>query len=359
MDNNEVGATAAAPESAVKKSISAEQYAVQRAEARQPKQPTEEAKAEPAKAAVEPKAEAKAETPKADAPSKDVHSQLDELTDEDIAELAQKGKSGLLKRVAELTAKRKMAEERAAQLEQQIAQQSKPAFADAKVENNPYASIEDVATLNTKHAEIREVIEWAEEVLDRNFDSAGTDVVANVDGKELTKAEVRDHLRKARKAQDKYLPAQLSELQSKESRKALKTAFDTRARQELPWLEGEETDAKKNFALMMSDPRLKKLEEAIPDLAPQMGYILAHASNSMFGRKEIPLTAAPSGGAKPNIRSTPPSNPSTSVAGSARAEDREDRGLQAASKQLEKTGSVSDFITLRTQQLSKRKQIKT
>ena len=35
---------------------------------------------------------------------------IDELTDEDIRELAEKGKSGLLKRIAELTAKRKSAE---------------------------------------------------------------------------------------------------------------------------------------------------------------------------------------------------------------------------------------------------------
>lgn len=357
--NEEVTSPATDEKPVVKKSISAEQYAAQRAKARTPEAPPkEEPKAEPAEAKVEPKTEA----PKAEVPSKDVLSQLDlgELTDEDIAELAQKGKSGLLKRVAELTAKRKVAEERLAQLEQTVAQQKQPAFADAKVENNPYEAIADVATLNTKHAEIREVIEWAEEVLDRSFDMAGTDVVANVDGKELTKAEVRDHLRKARKAQDKYLPAQLKELQGKEQRKALKSAFDTRARQELPWIEGEEeTEVKKNFNLMLSDPRLKKLEEAIPDLAPQMGYILAHASNSMFGRKEIPLTPAPSGSAKSSVKLTPPSSPSTSVAGSSRSEDREERSVGAAVKQLEKSGSINDFIAMRTAQISKRKSIKT
>ena len=343
----------------VKKSISAEQYVAQRSKAMTPEAPPkEEPKAEPAKEEAKPKDEAKAEKPAAEAPSKDVLSQLDlgELTEEDIAELAQKGKSGLLKRVAELTAKRKVAEERLAHLEQEVARQAKPMFEEAKVENNPYAAIADVATLNTKHAEIREVIEWAEEVLDRSDGLSGGDVAATVDGKELTKTEIREHLRKARKAQDKYLPAQFKELQGNEQRKALRTAFDTRARQELPWIEGEDNEMKKNFNLMLSDPRLKKLEEAIPDLAPQMGYILAHASNSMFGRKEIPLDAPAT---KPNIRATPPSNPSTSSAGSSRGEDKEDRAASILERQLQKSGSVSDYVAMRTAQISKRKLIKT
>jgi hypothetical protein len=107
----------------------------------------------------------------------------------------------------------------------------------------------------------------------------------------------------------------------------------------------------------MADPRLKKLEELVPDLAPQMGYILAHASNSMFGRREIPLTTPPV--AKPAIKVTPPSNPSTSSAGSSRGDDADEKTIRNASKQLEKTGSISDFITLRTQQLTKRKLLKT
>ncbi len=91
---------------------------------------------------------------------------IDELTDEEIAELAQKGKSGLLKRIAELTAKRKLAEEKAAALEAAV-QQAKQQLPEPKVENNPYANVTTVDDLQGKLKEVNEVVEWAEEILFR------------------------------------------------------------------------------------------------------------------------------------------------------------------------------------------------
>ena len=92
---------------------------------------------------------------------------IDELTDEEIAELAQKGKSGLLKRIAELTAKRKLAEEKAAALEAAV-QQAKQQLPEPKVENNPYANVSTVDDLQGKLKEVNEVVEWAEDSLFRS-----------------------------------------------------------------------------------------------------------------------------------------------------------------------------------------------
>jgi len=136
---------------------------------------------------------------------KDVPSQveLSELSDEDIAELAQKGKSGLLKRIAELTAKRKLAEEKAAQLEAYMAQQQNNKPLEPKVENNPYANIASIEDLGKKAQEVNDVVEWAEDVLDRAEALGYEDIAATVDGRELTKAQVKETLRNARKARDK------------------------------------------------------------------------------------------------------------------------------------------------------------
>lgn len=306
--------------------------------------------------AKEPESESKegqTKEPEQPQDGKDVLSKLDvsELTDDEIAELAQKGKSGLLKRIAELTAKRKLAEEKAAQLEAAM-RQSAPKL-EEKVENNPFASVASPDELQQKFTEVGEVIEWAEDVLDRAENLGGDDVVANIDGKELTKAQVKEHLKKARKARDKYLPAQFKEIQAAEQRKQLKSAFEQKARQELPWMDGEDNDVRKNFEAMVNDPRLNEIAKAAPDIAPQLPYILAHAANSIYGRRSIPIAES-----KPGHKMTPPANPSVSAAGPERGEPKDAKVAKEASKRLSETGSMSDFIALRTAQLTKRSKVK-
>lgn len=283
---------------------------------------------------------------------KEVLSQVDlsELSDEDIAELAEKGKSGLLKRIAELTAKRKLAEERAAQMEAFVQQQQKKLADEPKVENNPYASIASLEELSKKSGEIEEVIDWATDVLDSAEHLGHVDVVATVDGKELTKAEVKDHLRRAKKARDKFLPAQKNEIGLAEQRKLAKSAFEAQALKEMEWLSStEDNDVKRQYQAMITDPRIKVLEQHAPDIAVQLPYLLAHASNSMYGRKPIPLET------KPAVKLQPPANPISATAKNSRPDDSDEKGVRQAYSKLQDSGSVSDFIAMRTHQISKRK----
>ena len=273
---------------------------------------------------------------------------IDELTDEEIAELAQKGKSGLLKRIAELTAKRKLAEEKAAALEAAV-QQAKQQLPEPKVENNPYANVTTVDDLQGKLKEVNEVVEWAEEILFRSEDMAASDIVATVDGKEYTKADIRESLRKARRAKDRFIPAQFQELQAKMERSNLETAFKQQARKELGWLEGEDNDVRKRYEAMVADPRLKKLKDSVPEIAPQIEYLIAHAANSMYGRREIPMEKSKG----PTLN--PPSNPSTTAAAPEKAETRMEKSLKDVESRFRQTGKGSDFIALRAAQISKRK----
>jgi hypothetical protein len=273
---------------------------------------------------------------------------IDELTDEEIAELAQKGKSGLLKRIAELTAKRKLAEEKAAALEAAV-QQAKQQLPEPKVENNPYANVTTVDDLQGKLKEVNEVVEWAEDILFRSEDMAASDIVATVDGKEYTKADIRESLRKARRAKDRFIPAQFQELQAKMERSNLETAFKQQARKELGWLEGEDNDVRKRYEAMVADPRLKKLKDSVPEIAPQIEYLIAHAANSMYGRREIPMEKSKG----PTLN--PPSNPSTTAAAPEKAEARMEKSLKDVESRFRQTGKGSDFIALRAAQISKRK----
>lgn len=353
-----------------KKSITGDEFAAQRVAALQARLSSQreaasqepEVKAESAAKSEEPKAEAKkseAKESKEEVKDKDVLSQvnLDELSDEDIAELATKGKSGLLKRVAELTAKRKLAEERLAQREHELSQlmsQRIPA-SDSELEiPKEIASLNKPEELQARFKQADEVIEWAERVLDDADHLTPSDVVVSIDGKDYTKAQVKEYMRDARRVKDKYLPAQARELQAKVQRETLRSSLEQQARKELDWFEGEDNDTRKHYQAMLSDPRLAKLEKAAPELAPQLPYILAHAANSMYGRKSLSLDPTPS---KVAPKITPPDSPSASAAKSDRSEDKVERNVKDAHKRLMENGRPDDYIALRTAQLSKRKRL--
>jgi hypothetical protein len=114
-------------------------------------------------------------------------------------------------------------------------------------------------------------------------------------------------------------------------------------------LEGEDNDVRKRYEAMVADPRLKKLKDSVPEIAPQIEYLIAHAANSMYGRREIPMEKSKG----PTLN--PPSNPSTTAAAPEKAEARMEKSLKDVESRFRQTGKGSDFIALRAAQISKRK----
>jgi hypothetical protein len=312
------------------------------------KPPVEKPEEKPVEPEAQPSAEA--EEPKAAEPKEDVLSKLPdlgELSENEINELAQKLNSRAVARYGELTAKRKQAEEQIAALQAELAKRSQgDPLSTPKVENNPFAEIKELPALQAKAKEIDEVIEWAEDQLFNNDHLGHDDVIAEVNGKEMTKAQVRAALSNARKARNKFLPAQLAEVQAQEARVHQRKAFEDKARQELNWLDGEDNDTRKQYEAIMNDPRLRDLEKAAPDIAPQLPYILAHAANSIYGRKLITETPKP--------KLTPPSTLTGNAAQSERPEARKSKEAEEVRKRFYETGSAKDFVALRALQLSKR-----
>lgn len=347
------GSAEPSPESVEEvQNISVSEAALRRVQSAKDTKP--EASEEPSAPPPEEEPEEQPEAPPAEA-KKDVLSKLDldEMSENDLRELAEKLGSRAVARYGELTAKRKQAEEQLAALQAEMQKRAEKSILEPKVENNPYASIENTAALQAKVKEVEDVIEWAEETLFANEHYGQEDVVATVDGKELTKAQVRSALLNARKARNKYLPAQLQELQAREQRQALRKTFEETARAELPWLQGEDNDVRKTYESMLSDPRYKQLETAVPEVAPQLPYILAHAANSIYARKLVPLDAQAAAPAKSKL--TPPKNPAPSAASSERPEGRIEKALKDVQARAYESGSTSDFIQLRTLQLSKKR----
>ena len=277
---------------------------------------------------------------------------INELTEEEIDLLASKGKSGLLKRVSELTAKRKQVEERLAALEESIKKQQPPA--PERIENNPYESISDLNTLNGKRKEVETLLETFDDVLDKADGMSASEIILESEGKQYTKAEIKELRRKAIKAKDKYLPAQHNEIVMREQGKQLEAQLSQQARKEISWVENDEDDTKKRYASMINDPRVLKAKKLVPELAPQLDYILAHAANSLWGRRLIE-NDKPTNGKSPSL--TPPSSPSTSAAAPTNVDARKEKSIKELENRFKESQSQSDYLAYRTAKLQTRKRI--
>ena len=285
--------------------------------------------------------------------SEDVLSQidLDNASEEELKELAEKLGSKAVARFGELTARRKAAEERLAQLEAEI--RNKPApEPKKKIANNPFSNLETVEEIQAKTQEADDVIEWAEDLLFENADHAADDVIVEIEGKEMTKAQVRHSLLQARKARKSLLPDQLSKIQAKQKGVNLKNALENQAKQELPWLDGEDNDIRKQYEVIMSDTRFKEmkriLSQEIPDVAGQLDYWFAHAANSMYGRKPIVED-------KPSMKLTPPKGATTSSANADKAQSRTAKSLKEMQNRFKQSGNARDFAELRKLQMASRR----
>jgi hypothetical protein len=281
--------------------------------------------------------------------SDDVLSQLDldDMSEDDLKELSEKLGSRAVARYGELTAKRKAAEAKLSELQSKLNEQS-PLNPAEDIDNNPYSNLESLEDLQSKAKEVNQVIEWAEDTLFSADGSGPDDEIAEVEGKALTKAEVRASLLNARKARDKFLPAQLRSLQAEEQSTQLESAFTQKAQEELSWLKGEDNDLRKQYEAIIGDERFQKLRESAgPDVRPQLNYLMAHAANSIYGRQLVK-----GGVASPTLN--PTRTGATGASTSEKTVNKSTKALKDLSQRFKSSGKKGDFISLRTLQLKNR-----
>lgn len=277
----------------------------------------------------------------------------DELTDEEIAEMATKGKSRLLKRVAQLTAKAKLAEEQArqaqAQLQQRL-QQPQDLKRQSDPEKNPYNNLKTVDELQKAVTEAEEAIEWADDVLWQSEHLAADDVVVTYNGKELTKAQVRSAKKQAEKARKELIPSRLQELQAIEQRRMHRKQLDDLAKQELNWSDEEEADDVVFYKGVMEGPIFKKILEKVPESEAYLPYLAKHAARSIKGRKEIPLTESKKPAVKPPSISTP-------SGGAGTPDSLTSRKMKELKSRAVESGSIKDFEALAAARIAKNRKL--
>tara|TARA_R100001163_G_scaffold65255_1_gene61822 strand:- start:1004 stop:2059 length:1056 start_codon:yes stop_codon:yes gene_type:complete len=274
---------------------------------------------------------------------------LDSLSKEQIGELAQKLNSRTLSRFGELTAKRKAAEEELAKIKGESNKEEAP-----RVKNNPLSG-KSTEELNQAKEQAEELIEWADNVLYEHEDSGANEVIAEVEGKEFTKAEVKKSLRHHQNVIKKYIPARVADIQKEGQNQEMAQAFGRQAVKELAWLKDEKNPITQKFKAMAADPRVKDMQKEVsPEMQAQLPYLLAHAANSIYGRKLV-HTAKPVIPRKINKQPTitPNKTGKPVVAKSDKPQNRASKVIGNAMSKFAASGDKNDFISLRTQQLSK------
>jgi hypothetical protein len=265
---------------------------------------------------------------------------LDDLSDEDLRELSDKLGSRAVARFGELTAKRKAAEAELEKLRAEMQSSIAPKVQDSE---NPYNHIDNLDDLQKVANEVEGIVEWAEDLIFNSDGYTADEVITEVEGKEMTKSDVRKYLQNARKAEKKFIPAQLQKIQKIESARKSGESLMQKAKKEFDWMqEGDGTFDK--YKEMLSDERLQGLEKFSPEVHAQLPYLLAHAANSMYARKPV-RTDSRTG------RLTPPSSTPGSVK-SEKTVPPKLKSMNNLSSQFKKSGNKNDFIRLRTLQLS-------
>lgn len=266
------------------------------------------------------------------------------LTPEQLQELGRKSKSRLLSRVGELTAKNKALE---SQLHQ-VQADAKPLQAKVAVEDNPFRELKSLEEVQSKYSELEKVADETDRLLEEYEDYASDEAIP-YGNREFKKSEIKAANRNARQALAKFLPAQAQQVQRMAMLKQAEAEYEAAIPKEIPEIAKEDSELSKKFTALREDPLIAQVKERVPDLAPQIDYILAHALRSMTMQVTPKTTVAAATQARPNVPSSPlgAAAPRSTVKPTAKA-------IEEATNKFEKTGSRQDFVALRTRQLSNR-----
>ena len=257
-----------------------------------------------------------------------------------IQELAKKSRSRLLHRVGELTAQKKALEEK---LNSQAEAKPLPVIPQ---ESNPFRDIDTVEGLKAKYEELEKVAEETDTILEEHEDYGAEDIIV-VGDKEFTKKEIRRANRNAREAMAKYLPAQSAELAKREQRKVMEQQYTALIPQEVPELADEESELSKQYKALLSDPLVEQVNKLVPDLGPQLPYILAHAIRSIHrSQKSKAVVKAAGSASKAKVPGTP-FGAGAAKSGVKTAKKSADQAYQ----RFQSSTSVEDWVAARVARL--------
>jgi hypothetical protein len=275
--------------------------------------------------------------------SPDVLSKIDleSLSDDELSALREKLIPGAEKRIHELTAKRKLAEEEFAAYQAQ-----NPLDQPDEITENPFNDLETVEDLQAKFKESKQIFKWADDLLDDNGLAAPDDVIFTEGGKEFTKAQIKQAKREADEAMEMYLPDRLQSLQKVQQAAQIKTQLQEKAKADLEWMKDEDSEVYKKYSAELEGPMYQKLIETAPaEVAAYLPYVIAHAANSLYGglqsaKKEVVQEEAVQAS---EFRTEPPKSAQPAAAAPRTKNTAKSKAIEELHKRYKKTGNPDDW----------------
>lgn len=267
---------------------------------------------------------------------------LESLSPEEIQALAKKARSRLLKDLGRFKGEAKVLRQELEALKEQTAKPLPPAVPHAEIPE-VFRNLKSMEEIAAKHAEMEKVAEDADRLLDES-EGYGPDEEFEFGGATFTRNKVKAAKRTALAAITKYLPAMHREIVVSEQRKTLKAQFEERIPKELPEVADKESESGKLYHAMIEDPLVARIRETVPEIDPQLDYLLAHAARSISAGSKLVPTKTVTG-------KTPQAKVPESPAGSAAARTSikpASKAAEAAKAQWEKTGSTEDWQAWKT-----------
>ena len=253
------------------------------------------------------------------------------------------GRAG--ERIRELTWRAKTAEEQLAKVKS--AEMADPLATELAPAENPYSDLKSVDELREKAREVDALIEWAEDVLDDSAQYGPDEEVVTLDGKALTKKEVRDNLKQARKARNDFLPARLEGIQREQQANQQKAMVAQRAVKDFPWITDKKSELAARYAGVVGSPEMKIAYESSPALSVHLPYLIAAGIDRIYGKDTGKPVKEPVAPVTPRVPATPPSMPSDGAAISSRTTDNATKALNELNERFKKSGRKEDFIKKR------------
>ena len=239
---------------------------------------------------------------------------LDALTDEQKAELAQQLGSGAGKELGKLRRENRTKDEQIAQLEAEI----KESLSKVLPSDNYFSNVTDLEALKEQEEQINANIAGI-----RKFLRSGDDYI-EVGDKEVDRETVDGWL-DVYLQQKEDLPKQRQRLKELASVKDTASKEMETAKTELNWLDDEDSAQFKKFKKLKADSDFDLIQRISPLLSAKLERIMAHAINSMSGstapkkKLKLPLKGAKAvSGKLGSANSSKPSNSKSKKVDAAR-----------------------------------------
>lgn len=261
---------------------------------------------------------------------------IESLSPEQIQLLAKKGKSRLLQRIGELTAKNKAYEEKiSAQAE------AKPLAPAIPESENPFRDLKTVEEVQAKRKELQKVAKDLERTLDDHEDYGPEDVI-QIGDKEYTKKQLKGARRNAVDALAEFLPAQEAQIARSEYFKKRAEEVTASIPIQLPAMADPESEIAKAHKNWLADPIAQEVLSREDEFSAVLPLLMAHALNSMAsGQKRGVTKPAAAATPKPKVAGSPFGAGAASSSNKPAA-----KRVQELQATYEQTGRTEDYIAL-------------